>query len=251
MNALPKPYYKDDFVTIYHGDCREIVPLLGKFDLLLTDPPYVHEHMDGGGFASARKFYAGGALSGLNDFDLSVYSEQMLQASQMLVCFCSRDLVGDYAQLAKSKNRKFDLHVWHKTNAIPFTANTWKSDLEYICLVWSNKPGWKQHHQSMHSKAWISSLCTDGAHPACKPIGLLSKYISVFDAQTIIDPFAGSGTTGRAAKDLGRKCTLIEREERYCEIAAKRMRQEVLLPVAAVAPLKERELFETPAEPLA
>ncbi len=223
-----KPYYQDNAVTIYHGDCREIVPTLGRFDLLLTDPPYAHKHMDGGGFAAVRKFYAGGALDGLNDFDLSEYADMLIGCAPMMVAFCSRDLVPDYAALSRASNRKFDLHVWHKTNAIPFTANTWKSDLEYIALVWSAKPGWKQCSQERHSKAYISALCKDKAHPACKPIPLLTKYIEVFDAQTILDPFAGSGTTGRAAKDLGRKAVLIEREEKYCEIAARRMGQEVL-----------------------
>ncbi len=221
------PYYKDEAVTIFHGDCREIVPTLGQFNLLLTDPPYAHKHMDGGGFAAASRFYAGGALDGLNDFDLSQYAEMLIACAPMMVAFCSRDLVPDYAALSRTAGRKFDLHVWHKTNAIPFTANTWKSDLEYIALVWSEKPGWKQCSQERHSKAYISSLCQDKAHPACKPIPLLSKYIEVFDAQTILDPFMGSGTTLRAAKDLGRKAVGIEREERYCEIAARRMSQEV------------------------
>ena len=66
-------------------------------------------------------------------------------------------------------------------------------------------------------------------HPTQKPVALMAWCIRrVNDCSTILDPFAGSGTTGRAAKDLGRKCTLIEREEKYCEIAAKRMEQEVL-----------------------
>jgi hypothetical protein len=164
----------------------------------------------------------------MNDFDLSVYRDALLSPADMLVAFCSRDLIADYAALSRETERKFDLHVWHKTNAIPFTANTWKSDLEYIALLWTRKPGWKQCHQSMHSKVWSSSLCMDRQHPACKPVELLAKYIMVLDVQTILDPFAGSGTTGRAAKDLGRKAVLIEREERYCEIAAKRMAQEVL-----------------------
>lgn len=225
---MREPYYRDDAVTLYHGDCREIVPELGRFDLLLTDPPYSHQHMDGGGFAAASRFYAGGALNGLNDFNLSEYSETMLEASQMMVAFCSRDLIADYAALSRSSGRKFDLHVWHKVNAIPFTSNTWKSDLEYIALIWSSKPGWKQLSQDRHSKLYSSPICQDRLHPACKPIPLLGKYIEVLDAQSILDPFAGSGTTGRAAKDLGRKCVLIEREESYCEIAAKRMAQETL-----------------------
>jgi DNA modification methylase len=66
-------------------------------------------------------------------------------------------------------------------------------------------------------------------HPTQKPLALMKWCINLAgDVQTILDPFAGSGTTGRAAKDLGRKAVLIELEERYCEIAARRMAQEVL-----------------------
>jgi DNA modification methylase len=73
-------------------------------------------------------------------------------------------------------------------------------------------------------------------HPCEKPLELMTWCISLAgDVQTILDPFAGSGTTGRAAKDLGRKAVLIEREERYCEIAARRMAQGVL-PLRKAAP---------------
>jgi DNA modification methylase len=70
----------------------------------------------------------------------------------------------------------------------------------------------------------------DGSlHPTQKPLKVISFCVRYAgEVKTILDPFAGSGTTGRAAKDLGRKCTLIEREEKYCEIAARRMEQEVL-----------------------
>jgi site-specific DNA-methyltransferase (adenine-specific) len=223
-----KPYYQDSAVTIYHGDCREIVPQLGRFDLLLTDPPYAHKHMDGGGFEAASRFYAGGALDGLNDFVLSDFADVLYKPSNFTVAFHSRDLVPDYAQEARSRGLKYDLHFWHKTNAIPFTANTWKSDVEYIALMWSKKPGWVQVSQEQHSKVYASSINTDRSHPAAKPIPLLKKYMHILGAQTILDPFAGSGTTGRAAKDLNKTAVLIEREEKYCEIAANRMAQEVL-----------------------
>jgi hypothetical protein len=74
------------------------------------------------------------------------------------------------------------------------------------------------------------AIAQDGAvHPTQKPLALILWCLTLFpDAVTVLDPFAGSGTTGRACKDLGRKCTMIEREERYCEIAARRMGQEVL-----------------------
>ena len=220
------PYYEQDGITIYHGDCRE-VPCAG-FDLVLTDPPYKHAHMDGGGFAKAVKFYREGAIDDISDFDLSEYRDVLMNAAPMLVSFHSRDLVPDYAAMAREAGRKYDLHVWHKTNAIPFTANTWKSDLEYIALVWSEKPGWQQLHQSMHSKAWISPINHDASHPTAKPVALLRKYVEVLNAQYILDPFMGSGTTLRAAADLGRRAVGVEREERYCEIAARRLSQRAL-----------------------
>jgi site-specific DNA-methyltransferase (adenine-specific) len=222
-----KPYYEHAGITIYHGDCREILPGLPSADLVLTDPPYHHVHMDGGGFASARKFYAGGALDGLNDFILDDYWPYLQAASPMLVGFCSRDLIHSYARAANDSGRKFDLHVWYKTNAVPFTANTWKSDVEYIPLLWAKKPGWCQLEQRMHSKVWVSSLNQDDSHPAAKPVDLLQKYLLVLNPQTILDPFMGSGTTLVAAKNLGRTACGIEIEEKYCEIAAKRLSQEV------------------------
>ena len=224
------PYYDDGKgIQIFLGDCRDVLPTLGPVDLVLTDPPYAHVHIDGGGFAGARKFYRDGALDGMNDFVLKDYADALIAAAPMLIGFHSRDLVPDYAQLARDTNRKYDLHIWHKTNAIPFTANTWKSDVEYIALIWAQKPGWKQCHQALHSKVWASPINADNAHPAAKPVALLRKYIEILDAQTILDPFMGSGTTLRAAKDLGRRCIGIELEEKWAEVAAKRLAQEVLI----------------------
>ena len=74
----------------------------------------------------------------------------------------------------------------------------------------------------------IANKTKNELHPTEKPVELMKQIIGVNVARTILDPFAGSGTTGRAAKDLQRKCTLIEIDECYCEIAAQRMLQEVL-----------------------
>ena len=224
MNALPKPYYKDDFVTIYHGDCREIVPLLGKFDLLLTDPPYgLKDKLQGGTWG---KKYDGQ----YKDWDAFAPDVSHLLKA------CSDSVVwgGNYFTLPPSRC----WFVWNKPE-----RGLSMADAE---LAWCSRDG--------NVRVFDSSRNPDGKrdHPTQKPLDLMSWCLSFFpNAKTVLDPFAGSGTTGRACKDTGRKCTLIEREERYCEIAAKRMRQEVLLPVAALAPLRERELFETPAEPLA
>ena len=101
----------------------------------------------------------------------------------------------------------------------------WKPDFEEIYI---NGDGFYGRRTS--SVLRFNARTDSGrAHPTEKPVELMAELIGKCDATTILDPFAGSGTTGRAAKDLGRKAVLIEIEERYCEIAARRMGQEVLL----------------------
>ena len=214
--------------TLYLGDCMDILPTLDKVDAVITDPPYKHVHMVGGGFASATKFYAGGEIDFISNFVLAEFESVLFNASDQFVAFCSRDLIPDWIAFAKEKYGNFDLHVWHKTNAIPFTCNTWKSDIEYIVLGWSKKKH-QPAPQNQKNKTFISSICTDNFHPTAKPIALMSKYCKVLvpAGGLVLDPFMGSGTTGVAAIQLGRKFIGIEREPKYFDIACKRIEQAV------------------------
>lgn len=198
-----KPYYQDEAVTIYHGDCREIVPQLGRFDLLLTDPPYgIGDRMKGGTWGAKTKY------ADFRAWDVTPEMELLTT----IVGLATKAIVwgGNYFTLPPSRCWL----VWDKQNAVPTMA-----DCE---LAWTN----------LDRPAKRSSLPVGVhtfGHPTEKPLTLFSWCVQqAGDVQTILDPFAGSGTTGRAAKDLGRKATLIEREERYCDIAASRMAQEVL-----------------------
>jgi site-specific DNA-methyltransferase (adenine-specific) len=218
------PYYKDDYVTLYHGDCREIVPTLGRFDLLLTDPPYgIGALMQGG-----RKTGHWNTLSSGNAWDMEApdLSSLLPMAAAAIVWG------GNYFDLPPMRGWL----AWRKLNAVPTQA-----DME---LAWT----------TLDIPAKMFDHVSGGAmkrhgHPTEKPLELMTWCITLAGegVKTIFDPFAGSGTTGRAAKDLGRKCVLIEREERYCEIAAKRMRQEVLpLFEPAAPPEKNAENFLFP-----
>lgn len=202
--SLPKPYYEDSAVTIYHGDCRDIVPMLGRFDLLLTDPPY--------GVAATRKT----RLTELLDVKVAHWDDEA----------CNKVTL--------------DLLLGIAMEAIIWGGN---------CLPLPTMPGWlcwdkinDDRNFSEFELAWTNIDLVprffrmrpqnmDGGkeHPTQKPVHLMTWCLSFApDAQTVLDSFAGVGTTGRACKDLGRKCTMIELEEKYCEIAARRMGQEVL-----------------------
>ena len=212
------PYYDHAGVTIYHGDAAEIVPQLGRFDLLLTDPPYGigrdkgnASGKDGSGFYAhaLRKEYP-------DSWDIRPSAEVM------------RTLIGA-AKLAMVWGGNYFAHelpqssfwlVWDKENTMPTF-----SDCE---LAWTNSPR-KSVKRLTYSGNGLMGKETKREHPTQKPVALMQWCIGLAgDVETILDPFAGSGTTGRAAKDLGKRAVLIEREEKYCEIAATRMSQEVL-----------------------
>lgn len=225
-----KPYYQDNAVTIYHGDCREIVPTLGRFDLLLTDPPY-----SSGGFQEAGKS-AGSigtrsvetiALDNLSSRGYQRLMREVLRgaadADEAYVFTDWKMWVYTFDALEDAGMRVRNMLVWDKTQM--GMGMPWRNQHELIAYA-KRTPC-----KIMDGKRGNVIQCKRSGnvnHPTEKPVDLLCALIGNTDAQTILDPFAGSGTTGRAAKDLGRKAVLIEREEKYCEIAARRMGQEVL-----------------------
>ena len=200
-----KPYYEDSAVTIYHGDCRDILPSLPKVGLVLTDPPYgLNAKMQGGTWGI--KFKHGD----MQEWDYLV--PQSLIDS--IISKGQNSIIWGGNNYTMSPSRCW--LAWDKTQKLDTLA-----DFE---LAWTNfdKP----------SKQWTErrNHAEDGnEHPTQKPISLM-KWCILFanNVQIVLDPFMGSGTTLRAAKDLGRKAIGIEIEEHYCEIAARRMSQSVM-----------------------
>jgi len=205
-----KPYYQDDAVTIYCGDCLEIVPGLGRFDLLLTDPPY---GIGKDGQKCTTGGHGGRKAYNFEGWDIERPAPWVLM---MLLDHAEKHIIWGGNYFADVLPATMKWLVWDKGQRIN------QSDGE---LAWTSEQGALRIYTLNRI-----ALMQDGAqHPTQKPEELIRWCIQQADpVQTILDPFAGSGTTGRAAKDLGRKAVLIEREERYCEIAASRMAQGVL-----------------------
>ena len=206
-----KPYYQDDAVTLYHGDCKEIVPQLGKFDLLLTDPPY--------GIKADENPIRGIKKYGETSWDRSIPDKQTFD---VILSSAKNKIIWGGNYFTEYLHPSMGWLVWNKC-----VRNFSLSDGELA---------WTSYEKALRIFDLHRSECIKDVkkHPTQKSLSLINWCILYADRntkssiKTILDPFAGSGTTGRAAKDLGRKCTLIEREEKYCEIIAKRMQQEVL-----------------------
>jgi site-specific DNA-methyltransferase (adenine-specific) len=202
-----KPYYEHAGVTIYHGDCREVLPTLPVADLVLTDPPYGIAAVWKGGVGSGWG-KASAEADVRNAWDAAAPDADLLSA-----CVAAgREAVvwgGNYFALPPSRGWL----VWTKPE-----RNFSLSEAE---LAWTTRDA--------VIRVWDGVRSDVGReHPTQKPLGLMSWCLSFFPkADTILDPFMGSGTTLVAAKNLGRRAIGIEIEERYCEIAAKRLGQEV------------------------
>lgn len=218
---LPKPFYQDDAVTLYHGDCVELVHLLGKFDLLLTDPPYGINGATGTlNQARSKGDYAGSwedSPDYLRSVVVPLIERARLSCTAVVLTpgnknFClypQPDSFGSFYQPAA-----VGMQVFGNNDSQPifyYGSNPTRKNLgKPLSFILTERPAALGHPCSKPEKAW----------------GRLLTSVSI-EGQTVLDPFAGSGTTGRACKDLGRKCTMIEREKSYCEIIARRMAQEV------------------------
>lgn len=209
----PIPYHSEEGITIYCGDCRQIVPTLPRYDLLLTDPPYGIGASSGIGKYGRIKW-----TEGDNGWDSQVPPAWLLE---MLLESADKHIIwgGNYYTLPPSR--------------------------QY--LVWDKGAGFKGRDFAECEQAWCSMdgnakiLTRDPLasgdyrgkeHPTQKPVAVMSWCLNhVPDAKTVLDPFMGSGTTLVAAKLRGIQATGIEINEQYCEIAKRRLAQGVLLAV--------------------
>lgn len=216
-----KPYYQDKYCTIYHGDCREVLPTLEPVDLVLTDPPYELVAKGGSFGREGRRKYLT-KIEGFTDggFDISI-----LDPFENWMVFCAKEQLP--ALIEKAKLGRWMLITWNKPNPTPLINNNYLPDTEYLVHRYSSGRLFGSYADK--SRFIVHPSSARLSHPNEKPIPVMTKMVRLgsLNGETILDPFMGSGTTLRAAKDLGRKAIGIELEEKYCEVAAKRLAQEV------------------------
>ncbi len=217
-----KPYYEHVGIAIYHGSALAVLDEFDAhfgvqpFDLLLTDPPY--------GIGEARgKNKSRSKIAEAKDYGVSAWDDRpATEAIALARRLCRWQIVfgGNYYDLPPAKCWL----VWDKDNG--------ENDFADCELVWTNL----QKAVRRLRYRWAGMLQEPGCqrderqHPTQKPEAVMRWALmqAPQDVKTILDPFMGSGTTLVAAKRLGRQCVGIEREEKYCEIAAKRLAQEAL-----------------------
>ena len=215
------PYYADDFVTIYHGDARELLPAIA-YDVIVTDPPYGVAWE--GGNMGGQKF---GPIAGDGNHDAMSWA---LGLDGPRVVFGA-----DHAPWAVPPGGTWS--VWDKRSSDTSTLDKalsadriFGSPFEMVWASWQTP---RRMFRCLHT----GTVNADRAygkqpprvHPTQKPVVLLADMLELWvpEGQIVADPFMGSGTTLRAAKHLGRKAVGIEVEERFCEVAATRMTQEL------------------------
>ena len=219
-----QPYYEHAGIVIFHGDCREIVPTL-SWDSTVSDPPYgVAWNCQRSGFNTSRK--AGDFSRWMRDEEFPPIAGDETAANPApwirgAAAFCG----GNYFAHLLPPSRCWV--TWDKRDGI---GSNDQADSE---LLWTNfdKPSriYRQMWSGLLRAGRENVARTQKLHPNQKPEGLMEFVISYGEiCSVILDPFMGSGTTLVAAKRLGRQAIGIEIEERYCEIAAKRLSQEVL-----------------------
>ncbi len=247
---LPNPYYQDDAVVIYHADCRDILPLIPdkSIDLVLTDPPY--------GITSNewdKPMPIGDLWALLWKFHTWIFTASQPYSSQLIHSAIPefkhewiwvKNRGSNFANTVREPMKEhehilvFSRGEWTYNPILQKRKGAGEDRVKYGVASKSQSENYREFEGREHTMlpqqripSSVQFFNTEvGLHPTQKPLSLFGYLVATYSdtGNTILDPFIGSGTTLKAAKNLNRKCIGIEIEEKYCEIAAKRCSQSVM-----------------------
>jgi len=234
-----KPYYEHAGITIYHGDCREILPQLPEADVLFSDPDYGVgiNFTESGTLGDLSKNTGRGARPAKEADSLltEMLSAVRIRRNGLLFWSGSWSRITAFSRSVEAAAwRIHHLGIWYKANGAGPSGNGLARRFEPWFWVERDKGTTREGEWNFLPDCIDVCRVVPGhdealAHPTQKPVELMRRLMRFFTlpGDLIIEPFSGSGSTLFAAKDLGRRAIGIEIEEKYCEIAAKRLSQEV------------------------
>lgn len=253
--ALPTPYYDDGMVTLYHAACEDVLPLLRDVDMVFTSPPYNLGVTTGGGFGHYRHGqkrggqgkWGGSTPDGIvyddHDDAMDYRTYEAWQRAVLTACWNALSERGAIFYNHKPRVQAAELWtplalnpglpvrqiiIWARAGGVNFAPTHYVPTHEWIIVL--AKPDFRLRDRAASGVGDVWTVAQDGnnPHPAPFPIGLPARAIETVCPRLVVDPFAGSGTTLRAAKDAGVRAVGIEKSERYCELAASRLVPDVL-----------------------
>jgi site-specific DNA-methyltransferase (adenine-specific) len=240
-----KPYYQDEWATIYQGDCREVLSVVPSPRVVITDPPY------GINYQTANL----GKVTRDNEVPIDWLAYISLHTDKVtrLYWFTHERSIGKVQEaLVQLGWSLYRMLVWDKISMTPGDLSDYGCRTEYI--ISAVAAGQRDRLRGARDSNLISVPRVDMRvlkHPTEKPLALMSYLVvrSTGPSELVLDPFMGSGTTLVAAKQLQRHAIGIEIEERYCEIAARRceMMQESLFTKPVEKPEPQAVFFDTPS----
>lgn len=244
-------YYQDNLVTLHLGRCEDVLPTLQDVNLIVTSPPYNQtDRIDRGRGRSARWHRMGSQQDWYpDDMDYQAYMAWQIEVLELCADVLKPD--GSVMYNHKQDHIKRRVHhpldwirrveklalveeiVWSRPGGMALNAGLFVPSHEmlyWLCRV-DSKPRWPARHAMLWGSVWSMQWDREmPGHPCAFPRELPKRCIEALTepGDLVVDIFGGAGTTARAAKDLGRRCVSIEIEERFCEMAAGRLQQEVM-----------------------
>ena len=252
------PYYDAEGITIYQGDCLEILPTIGPVDHVITDPPYdahTHANIRRGAGPRTRPGFPFRPIDVPNPLDFSPLDDDGRTAAGRAITRAARGWILVFCEIegamlwrdALEPARYLRTQLWRKVDAAPqFTGDRPGLGWETIVTCW-NRPGrttW--NGGGRHGVYDYPTVKVGRAHPSQKPEALMIELVRLFSdpGDTIADPYMGSGSLLVAAKRLGRRAIGIERQAHYCDMAVRRLAQSALTLEADLEPRGGRSFWE-------